>query len=269
MGAKRRRRRAHLWFFLVVAFLSQVLVRPSAASWVAADVSSGNSLASTVWPNAPASVTVSPIADTAVVSWAVPASNGVAITGYQVTAVPTNTSLATVTCTPSPATNSTCTLTGLVEDAAYSTTVAARNAGIYGPASVPVSFTSNSVFALVNNNSGRCLDDPGGQTGIQLQIWDCSANNPNQTITQMVSGELRILGQCLASNMNSNANGTALILWPCNGQTGQLWTINANGTITNPTSGRAFSIPSVGTANGSPVNLWSPIGNLDQYWTVT
>jgi len=38
------------------------------------------------------------------------------------------------------------------------------------------------VFILKNIASGRCLDEPSGNTGtsVQMQVWDCNPSNNNQ-----------------------------------------------------------------------------------------
>ena len=82
-------------------------------------------------PGAPKDVTARPGTSAAVVRWTAPRSNGgSAITGYTVTSKP-----GSKTCTPSPATVTTCTVTGLTNGTAYTFTVRARNSVGTGPAS--------------------------------------------------------------------------------------------------------------------------------------
>ncbi|WP_245194800.1 ricin-type beta-trefoil lectin domain protein [Kitasatospora phosalacinea] len=52
---------------------------------------------------------------------------------------------------------------------------------------------TDAPFTLKGADSGRCLDVPNGQTGVQVQIWDCSGN-ANQMITRTAVGELRVAG---------------------------------------------------------------------------
>ncbi|MEU6553272.1 RICIN domain-containing protein [Streptomyces sp. NPDC046915] len=67
---------------------------------------------------------------------------------------------------------------------------------------------TDSAFTLKGTYSGRCLDVPNGQTGVQVQIYDCSGN-ANQTITQTAAGELRVSGKCLAAyGDGTTATGT-------------------------------------------------------------
>jgi hypothetical protein len=125
---------------------------------------------------------------------------------------------------------------------------------------------TDATFTLKGANSGRCLDVPNGQTGVQVQIYDCSGN-ANQTITQTTAGELRVSGKCLAANADGTTAGTKLILWSCNGKTSQQWSFRVDGTIVNRSNGLVIDVTSWGTANGSKVQLWTGLGNATQQWS--
>ncbi|BCY09634.1 RICIN domain-containing protein [Actinoplanes sp. L3-i22] len=121
-------------------------------------------------------------------------------------------------------------------------------------------------FTLRGANSGRCLDVPGGATGVPLQIYDCTGN-ANQLITATAAGDLRVAGKCLAASGDGVTPGTALILWTCNGRTGQQWSTRLDGSVVNRSSGLAIDVTGWATANGSPVQLWTALGNATQRWT--
>jgi len=125
---------------------------------------------------------------------------------------------------------------------------------------------TDSTFTLKGGHSGRCLDVPNGQTGVQVQIYDCSGN-ANQTITRTGAGELRVSGKCLAANGDGTTPGTTLILWACNGKAGQQWAFRVDGTIVNRSNGLVIDVTDWGTANGSKVELWTGLGNATQQWS--
>ncbi|WP_315903641.1 RICIN domain-containing protein [Streptomyces rhizosphaerihabitans] len=125
---------------------------------------------------------------------------------------------------------------------------------------------TDSAFTLKGTYSGRCLDVPNGRTGVQVQIYDCSGN-ADQTITRTAAGELRVLGNCLAADGDGTTAGTKLILWACNGKSGQKWSFRVDGTIGNRSDGLAIDVTGWGTANGSKVELWTPLGNATQQWS--
>ena len=53
------------------------------------------------------------------------------------------------------------------------------------------------------------------------------------------------------SSGRGTTNGTPVIIWACNGQTNQQWTVNSNGSITNVLSGLCLDVTGLGTANGT------------------
>ena len=124
---------------------------------------------------------------------------------------------------------------------------------------------TDSAFTLKGTNSGRCLDVPNGQTGVQVQVYDCSGN-ANQAITRTAAGELRVSGKCLAADADGTTTGTKVILWACNGKSSQQWSFRVDGTVVNRSNGLVLDVTSWGTANGSKVQLWTGLGNATQTW---
>ena len=57
------------------------------------------------------------------------------------------------------------------------------------------------------------------------------------------------------------------MIWDCNGQTNQQWTINTDGTIRGIPSGLCLDASAAATGNGTKIILWA-CGNADnQKWT--
>lgn len=111
-------------------------------------------------PGAPTGVGAARANAATTVSWTAPVSNGgSAITGYGVAITDGTT---TVTCTPSPATNTTCTRTGLSNGTAYTATVHATNAIGNSVESASASVTPATV--------------PGVPTGLTAVRDDTAAN---------------------------------------------------------------------------------------------
>lgn len=77
---------------------------------------------------------------------------------------------------------------------------------------------------------------------------------------QVTSG---IAGKCLDDN-NSAANGTAVIIYDCNGDTTQAWTFT-NGVL--HINGKCADVTALGTANGTKIELWDCNGGTNQQWT--
>ncbi|MEV4116532.1 ricin-type beta-trefoil lectin domain protein, partial [Nonomuraea sp. NPDC049695] len=80
--------------------------------------------------------------------------------------------------------------------------------------------------------------------------------------------ELRVYGgKCLDVNGAGTADGTAVIIWDCNGQNNQKWRLNADGTITAVGANKCLDVSGYGTANGTKVQIWTCTGGTNQKWT--
>lgn len=126
--------------------------------------------------------------------------------------------------------------------------------------------------ALVGRGSGRCLDVYGAGTadGTAVGIWDCLGGANQSWVAS--GGRLvdRNSGKCLDAAGVGTANGTQVWLWTCqDGNVGQQWVVNGNGTITNPHANRCLDVAKRGTANGTRVQLWDCAGTVqdNQAWS--
>ena len=101
--------------------------------------------------------------------------------------------------------------------------------------------------------SGRCLDDPSGNTanGTRIQVWSCTGKS-NQNWTVVQDGTLRTGGKCLETVGNSTASGSQLQLEPCNAGDGlQMWEAATDGQLVNPQSGKCLDLTAASAANGT------------------
>jgi beta-glucosidase len=71
-------------------------------------------------------------------------------------------------------------------------------------------------------------------------------------------------GLCLDVAGDSNANGTKVEIYTCNGTNGQQWTEEPNGTVHS--GGSCLDVSGGGTANGTPVDLNACNGSGAQVW---
>ncbi|HTJ67081.1 MAG TPA: RICIN domain-containing protein, partial [Actinospica sp.] len=96
---------------------------------------------------------------------------------------------------------------------------------------------------------------------------------PNQTWTHTSSNALSLTvggsTLCLDANNKGTTNGTKVIIWSCNSQTNQQWTINSNGTITGAQSGLCLDVTGASTANGALAELWTCNGGSNQQWKLS
>jgi len=147
-------------------------------------------------PAAPTGVTATPGAPGSgeiTLSWTAPADNGSAITGYGVAVAPSG------SCTPSPATATSCTATGLPNAASYGFTVTATNGVGTGPASGPASATLQGTQTIT-------FADPGAQVvGTPLAL-SASATS-GLTVSFAASGDCSLSG----STLNFTSPGTCTV----------------------------------------------------------
>jgi hypothetical protein len=73
---------------------------------------------------------------------------------------------------------------------------------------------------------------------------------------------------CLDGYGQGLTAGTKVDIYPCNQQTNQEWSFNANGTITEVQSGLCLDVTGASTANGAEVELWTCNGGSNQQWTL-
>ena len=66
----------------------------------------------------------------------------------------------------------------------------------------------------------------------------------------------------------SQANGTQMEIWYCNGQSNQQWRFNSDGTLTAVGANKCLDVPNYGTANGIKLYIWDCHGGTNQKWTL-
>ena len=119
---------------------------------------------------------------------------------------------------------------------------------------------------LLNPNSGRCLDDPSGNTtpgAVQLQIYDCNAG-PTQ-VWKLPPGPLTGPGGLCADVAGADSStGNAIQLWGCNQTDAQRWSAPGDGTVR--VFGKCLDVNGGGTADGTVVQLWDCNGTAAQTW---
>jgi pimeloyl-ACP methyl ester carboxylesterase len=74
-------------------------------------------------------------------------------------------------------------------------------------------------------------------------------------------------GRCLDVNGASQTNGTAAIIWDCNGQSNQSWTSTTSQEL-RVYGNKCLDVNGAGTANGTQVIIWDCNGQTNQQWQV-
>lgn len=131
---------------------------------------------------------------------------------------------------------------------------------------------------LFNPQSGLCLDDPNGSTtlGTQLRTWDCNTSAAqrwsflsNRSVGALVGADTNTdtgKAKCVDNGTNTASAGNPIIIFNCNGVTGQQWTKSPDGTL------RSYNMCMgvVGNAKtaGSLLELQTCDGRSGQQWAL-
>jgi len=118
---------------------------------------------------------------------------------------------------------------------------------------------------LVSAASGRCLDVPNSNSANGTQPVIWDCNGQNNQRWTVNGQTIQALGKCLDAPPSATA-GSKVQIWDCNGGTNQQWTFNSSGTISGVASGLCLDVNGA-AANGTTVILWNCTGSANQRWT--
>ncbi len=132
------------------------------------------------------------------------------------------------------------------------------------PAGTSISSSSGAITgtpstAGTSTVTVTATDGNGAQTS-QSFIWTVEPAADGIAATPLVGYE----GLCLDVASDSNADGSKVDIYTCNGTNGQQWTIEPNNTI--QADGKCLDVAGGGTANGTLVDLYTCNGTGAQVW---
>jgi hypothetical protein len=127
-------------------------------------------------------------------------------------------------------------------------------------------WTAKTNGALLNPQSGRCLDDPNGNTtpgAVQLQLYDC--NGSAAQAWQLPPGPINGPGGLCVDVAGADPSyATAVQLYSCNQSDAQRWYAPGDSTIR--VFGKCLDVRNGGTGNGTQVDLFDCNGTGSQTW---
>jgi hypothetical protein len=116
--------------------------------------------------------------------------------------------------------------------------------------------------ALVNPESGRCLDTPDQSADWNIAIFDCTGTASQKwTVPSVIRGDF---GKCVDVDFSGTDNGTPVQLFDCNGTNAQRWTRGSNNSF--QALGKCLDVAGAGTANGTKTVLFDCNGATSQQW---
>ncbi len=101
-----------------------------------------------------------------------------------------------------------------------------------------------------------------GNNAARIYEVEVYASSGSGAVGAITSG---IPGKCLDDNGGSDADGTPIQIWTCNGSAAQLWQIPGDGTLR--IAGKCLDVTGSGTTNGTKIQLFTCNGTGAQQWT--
>jgi len=134
-----------------------------------------------------------------------------------------------------------------------------------------------SAYYIINESSGKVLDDPDFSTKNGAQIIQYQLNggaNQQWNLVRLKDGNDEIInessGKVLDDPDFSKSNGATIIQYQHNNGLNQQWSFepgsNGFGEIVNASSGKVLDDPESSTSNGAQIIQYQPDGGANQSW---
>jgi hypothetical protein len=122
----------------------------------------------------------------------------------------------------------------------------------------------------VKGYAGMCADDSGGSSALRTKIvaWKCNSGDPAQSWS-FSSGELKHGRMCM-NDKASGGSGSPVILWSCNGSSGETWTHNARDEYVLKAHGGTLCLddPGYSKKNGTQLIVYTCKDAANQHWSL-
>jgi Ricin-type beta-trefoil lectin domain len=138
------------------------------------------------------------------------------------------------------------------------------------PTPTPTSTLPVGVTGIIKGYDNKCVDDTGNSSSIRtkIEIWTCSKGDKAQQ-WRYTAGELIHNGLCLDDKGNGGS-GSKVILWTCNGSSGEQWNHVLNNTfqVKAHTFANCLDDPAYSKKNGTQLTLYTCHNTANQHWTI-
>jgi hypothetical protein len=122
----------------------------------------------------------------------------------------------------------------------------------------------------VKGYAGLCADDSGGSSALRTKIvdWKCNSGDAAQSWS-FSGGELKHGSRCM-NDKASGGSGSAIILWSCNGASGERWTHNSHGEYVLQAHGGTLCLddPAYSTKSGTQLIVYTCKDSANQRWSL-
>jgi hypothetical protein len=121
----------------------------------------------------------------------------------------------------------------------------------------------------IKGYAGKCVDDKGNSSALRakVQIWSCTNSAAQQW--SFSNGELKHGSLCI-NDKAAGGSGSPVILWTCNGSSGETWTRNSHGEYVLKAHGGTLCLddPRYSTTNGTQLIVYTCKERANQRWSL-
>ena len=115
---------------------------------------------------------------------------------------------------------------------------------------------------------GKCVDVASASNANGTQVQIYTCNGTAAQSWSHSGNTLQALGKCLDVASASTANGAKVQLYDCNGTAAQQWTVNSSKELVNTGSGKCLDATGQSSADATPLQIWTCAGSANQLWTL-
>ncbi len=120
----------------------------------------------------------------------------------------------------------------------------------------------------IHGYGGKCVDVNAASNANGTAIQLYTCNGTGAQNWTHSGNTLQALGKCMDVTSAGTANGTKVQLWDCNGTAAQQWTVGPNNELINTGSGRCLDATGPSSADGTRLQIWDCAGSANQAWTL-
>ncbi|MBE1464251.1 chitinase [Kibdelosporangium phytohabitans] len=126
--------------------------------------------------------------------------------------------------------------------------------------------TANAATGAVTGLAGKCVDVAGASNANGTAVQLYDCNGTGAQQWNNTGSQLQALGKCLDVSGGGTANGTVVQIWDCNGSGAQNWVVSAANDIVNTQANKCLDVAGNNSANGTRLQIWECTGAANQKW---
>jgi beta-glucanase (GH16 family) len=115
--------------------------------------------------------------------------------------------------------------------------------------------------------AGKCVDVAGASNANGTPVNLYDCNGTGAQNWTRAGNALQALGKCMDVTGGSTASGAQVQLYDCNGSGAQQWAVSSANDIVNIAANKCLDVTGNNSANGTRLQIWDCTGGANQKWT--